>query len=111
MITNFDRLLTETADVFGVAADDILGPKRTKRASLARHVVMACWADYHAYQDAADRCNRRCHSTVIWARQRILNMAEMDASFAAMVSGISRRCQNGAENEHEKKDPQIEICA
>jgi len=111
MITNFDRLLSETADVFGVSPEDILGPKRTKCASLARHVVMACWSDYHPYQDTANRCNRTCHSTVIWARQRILNQAEMDVSFAKMLATISSRCQYGAEQEPEKKEKQIEILA
>jgi chromosomal replication initiation ATPase DnaA len=109
MIVDFDLLVRETAGVFGVSADDILGPKRTKLASLARHVVMACWADHHPYQDTADRCNRTCHSTVIWARQRVLNEAEMDVSFAVMLNAISRRCQYGAEPEEKEKE--IEICA
>jgi predicted CoA-binding protein len=46
---------------------------------------------------------------VIWARQRILNEAEMDLSFAKMLAAISNRCQYGAEPE--KKEKQIEICA
>ena len=111
MIVDFDLLVRETADVFGVSTEDILGPKRTKLASMARHVVMACWADHHPYQDAANRCNRTCHSTVIWARQRILNEAEMDVSFAKMLAAISNRCQYGAEQEPEEKEKQIEICA
>jgi hypothetical protein len=111
MIVDFDLLVRETADVFGVTPEDILGPKRTKHVSMARHVVMACWADHHPYQDTADRCNRTCHSTVIWARQRILNEAEMDVSFAKMLAAISNRCQFGAEQEPEKKEKQIEICA
>jgi chromosomal replication initiation ATPase DnaA len=111
MIVDFDLLVRETADVFGVSAEDILGPKRTKHVSMARHVVMACWADHHPYQDTANRCNRTCHSTVIWARQRILNEAEMDVSFAKMLAAISNRCQYGAEQEPEEKEKQIEICA
>jgi chromosomal replication initiation ATPase DnaA len=109
MIVDFDLLVRETAGVFGVSAEDILGPKRTKLASMARHVVMACWADHHPYQDTANRCNRTCHSTVIWARQRVLNEAEMDVSFAVMLNAISRRCQYGAEPE--KKEKEIEIYA
>jgi hypothetical protein len=46
---------------------------------------------------------------VIWARQRILNEAEMDLSFAKMLAAISNRCQYGAEQEPEKKEKQIEI--
>jgi chromosomal replication initiation ATPase DnaA len=111
MIVDFDLLVREAADVFGVTPEDILGPKRTKHVSMARHVVMACWSDYHPYQDTANRCNRTCHSTVIWARQRILNQAEMNVSFAKMLTNISSRCQYGAEQEPEKKEKQIEILA
>jgi hypothetical protein len=31
----------------------------------------------------------------MWARQRVLNMAEVDKSFALIVAGISKRCQYG----------------
>jgi hypothetical protein len=48
---------------------------------------------------------------VIWARQRILNEAEMNVSFAKMLATISSRCQYGAEQEPEKKEKQIEILA
>ena len=93
MIANFNLLLQEAAKAFGVETEDILGPRRTQTVSLARHVVMALWADYHPYQEASERCNRGCHSTSMWARQRVLNMAALDVSFAAMVSGIAQRCQ------------------
>lgn len=93
MISNFKLLLEETAKTFGVETEDILGPRRTQTVSIARHVVMALWADYHPYQEASERCNRGCHSTSMWARQRVLNMAALDDSFAAMVSGISNKCQ------------------
>ena len=95
MIVNFDLLVAETAKAFQVEAEDILGPRRTALASVARHVVMALWADHHPYQDASNRCNRGCHSTAMWARQRVLNMAEIDHSFALIVAGISKRCQYG----------------
>ena len=96
MIVDFDLLLSETAKAFQIGAEDILGPRRTMTASMARHVVMALWADHHPYQDASNRCNRRCHSTSMWARQRVLNAAEIDPSFALLVAGISKRCQHGA---------------
>ena len=117
VIADFDLLLAETSKVFRVSTADILGPKRTRAASLARHVVMAIWTDYHSFQDASNRCNRGCHSTSMWARQRVLNEAEMDASLAAMIAGISRRCQHGAEPEEapeetpEKKVKYLEICS
>jgi len=117
MIVNFDVLLNETAKEFGVGTEDILGPRRTQLASLARHVVMALWADFHPYQDASNRCNRGCHSTAMWARQRVLNMAEMDDSFAAVVKRISRMCQHDEategepEAETEKEVKYFSVCA
>ena len=105
VIANFNLLLEETAKEFGVETEDILGPRRTQTASLARHVVMALWADHHPYQDASTRCNRGCHSTAMWARQRVLNMAEIDEYFAAMVKNISKRCQHNPET---KEEPEIE---
>ena len=116
MIADFNLLLEETAKMFRVEPSDILGPKRTKHASLARHVVMSIWADYHPYQDAANRCNRGCHSTAMWARERVLNAAGLDKSFAAMVSEISRRCQYAPETiqpecEQEEKAKFLEIKA
>jgi chromosomal replication initiation ATPase DnaA len=97
MITNFETLVRETSDAFDVPPNEILGPKRTKEASLARHVIMACWSDDHSLQDTVNRCNRRCHSTVIWARHRVFNMAELDRSFALLIDRICRRSQDGAE--------------
>ena len=116
MIADFNLLLEETAKALQVDAADILGPKRTKHASLARHVVMAIWADYHPFQDAANRCNRGCHSTAMWARERVLNAAGLDKSFAFMVSEISRRCQYAPETiqpecEQEEKAKYLEIKA
>ena len=117
MIADFDLLVEETSIEFMVPPEDILGPRRTKLASLARHVVMALWADFHPYQDASTRCNRGCHSTAMWARQRVLNMAEIDESFAAIVRSIARRCQHDyfaiKEPETEEK-PEVKyftICA
>lgn len=94
MITDFNLLLAETSKAFQVSEEDILGPRRTRAASLARHVVMAIWTDYHSFQDASNRCNRGCHSTSMWARQRILSEAGMDASLASIIDGISKRCQH-----------------
>ena len=104
MIADFNLLLEETAKAFGVETEDILGPRRTQTVSLARHVVMALWADYHPYQEASQKCNRGCHSTSMWARQRVLNMAAMDDSFAAMVSAIAQKCQY-APTETETEEP------
>jgi len=103
MIADFDLLVEETALAFKVDREDILGPGRTKTPSLARHVVMAAWADYHSYQDAADRCNRLSHATAMWARERVLNMAGLDQSFAMMIAEIYRKCQYGS---GEMKEPE-----
>ena len=117
MIADFNLLVEETSLAFMVDPEDILGPKRTKLAALARHVVMALWADFHPYQDASSRCNRGCHSTAMWARQRVLNMAEIDESFAAIVRSISRRCQHNPETKEEpetEEEPEVKfftICA
>jgi chromosomal replication initiation ATPase DnaA len=110
MIADFDLLVEETALTFKVDREDILGPTRTKTASLARHVVMAAWADYHSYQDAAERCNRLSHATAMWARERVLNMAGIDQSFAMMIAEIYRKCQYGSEErtEPEAVEPENE---
>lgn len=97
MILDFDMLVVETANAFGVSVSDILGVSRKKNPSFARHVVMALWADDHPYQDAADRCNRNCHSTVIFAREKIFHASQLDESFSRLVRAISQRCQYGAE--------------
>jgi len=97
MIVDFDLLIRETANALGVSPSDILGASRKKNPSLARHVVMALWADDHPYQDAADRCGRNCHSTVIFAREKIFHASQLDESFSRLVREISRRCQYGAE--------------
>lgn len=117
MIADFDLLVEETSLAFMVDPEDILGPRRTKLASLARHVVMALWADFHPYQDASSRCNRGCHSTAMWARQRVLNMAEIDEHFASIVKIIARRCQHNfsteekPEIEEEKEVKYFSVCA
>ncbi len=97
MILKFDLLVEETANALGVSVSDILGASRKKNPSLARHVVMALWADDHPYQDAANRCHRNCHSTVIFAREKIFHASQLDESFSRLVREISRRCQYGAE--------------
>ena len=94
MIANFDKLLTETARAFDVTEDGILGPTRHKTMALARQVVMALWSDHHAFQDATNRCNRTCHNTAMYARERVLNRAELDPNFARIVAGIAARCQH-----------------
>ena len=99
MITDFYKLVDQTALMFDVHPDEILGPSRKKEPSRARHVVMALWADHHSYQDAANRCGRKCHSTVIHAREKILNKAGIDQSLANMLEMIVARCQYGASEE------------
>ena len=94
MIANFDRLLTETARAFDVTTEGILGPTRHKTMALARQVVMALWSDHHAFQDATNRVNRTCHNTAMYARERVLNRAELDPNFARIVAGIAARCQH-----------------
>jgi len=117
VIADFDLLVEETSIAFMVPPEDILGPRRTQLASLARHVVMALWADFHPYQDASNRCNRGCHSTAMWARQRVLNMAEIDDSFASILRSISRRCQHDyfameePETEETKDVKYFSVCA
>lgn len=108
MITNFDLLVTETALVFDIPADEILGHSRKKEVTLARHVVMTLWADDHSYKDTANRCERGCHSTVIHAREKILNKAGLDHSLAYMMSKISRRCQYGADEINEAEEEEEE---
>ena len=93
MITDFNLLLKETADAFGVTAEAILAPGRKAHIALARQVVMALWSDHHPFQDCVDRVNRGCHNTAMHARDRILNKAEFDKGFAAVVAGIAARCQ------------------
>jgi chromosomal replication initiation ATPase DnaA len=94
MITDFDLLLAETEAAFHVGREEILGPTRKKTPALARHVVMALWADDHAFQDAANRCNRGCHSTAMWARERVLNLSVLDESFGEIVSEIRWKSQH-----------------
>jgi len=96
MIVDFDLLVRETADAFGIDPHEVLGLSRKKTEALARHVVMALWADDHAYQDTVDRCRRRCHNTAMFASAKVFAMAQIDVSFARMVAGISARCQCGA---------------
>ena len=98
MITDFDKLLTETARVFDVTPEAILAKGRKKTIALARQVVMALWSDHHAYQDATNRVNRTCHNTAMYARERVLNRAEFDPAFGRIVAEISARCQHTAEN-------------
>ena len=62
--------------------------------ALARQVVMALWSDHHAFQDATNRVNRTCHNTAMYARERVLNRAELDPNFARIVAGIAARCQH-----------------
>ena len=96
MITDFDLLVTETARVFNISADEVLSSSRKKEPTRARHVVMALWADDHSFQDTANRCGRKCHSTVIHAREKLLNRAGIDESLASIVETISKRCQYDA---------------
>jgi chromosomal replication initiation ATPase DnaA len=108
MIADFNLLLEETAKTFKVTPEEILGPKRTRIVSLARHVVMTLWSDYHPFQDASDRCNRNCHSTAMWARQRVLNLADLNPMFSTMVARIAKRCQYGrTEPENDMEDEPI----
>lgn len=97
MITDFDKLVDETARAFNVPPDEILGASRKHDPAMARHVVMALWSDYHPFQDAANRCNRNCHNSAMYARERVLNRAGYDADFARVVAGISARCKQAEE--------------
>lgn len=97
MITDFQKLLTETARAFDVTPEVILAKGRKKEIALARQVVMALWSDHHSFQDATNRVNRTCHNTAMYARERIINRAELDPNFARLVAGIAARCQH-AEN-------------
>jgi chromosomal replication initiation ATPase DnaA len=97
MITDFQKLLAETARVFDVTPEVILAKGRKKEIALARQVVMALWSDHHSFQDAANRVNLTCHNTAMYARERILNRAELDPNFARIVAGIAARCQHTAE--------------
>jgi chromosomal replication initiation ATPase DnaA len=94
MITDFQKLLAETARVFDVTPEVILAKGRKKEIALARQVVMALWSDHHSFQDATNRVNRTCHNTAMYARERILNRAELDPNFARIVAGIAARCQH-----------------
>lgn len=94
MITDFQKLLAETAHVFDVTPEIILAKGRKKEIALARQVVMALWSDHHSFQDATNRVNRTCHNTAMYARERILNRAELDPNFARIVAGIAARCQH-----------------
>jgi len=94
MITDFDLLLAETARTFDVSTEEILGPSRHQTISLARHVVMALWSDHHSFPESAARCRRVCHNSAMYAREKVLNRAELDANFARLVAGISNRCQH-----------------
>ena len=98
MITNFKKLLNETALAFDVTPEAILAKGRKKEIALARQVVMALWSDHHTFQDATNRVNRYCHNTAMYARDRILNRAGVDSSFARIVAGIAARCQHSEEN-------------
>lgn len=97
MILDFDLLVEETANVFGLSASDVLGDSRKKTPSLARHVVAALWTDDHTYEDAARKIGRLHHGSVIYAREKIFHMAQLDESFSRLVIEISRRCQYGAD--------------
>ena len=108
MITDFSKLVLETARAFQIDPTEILGHCRKKNPSMARHVVMALWADDHAFQDAADRCRRRCHNTAMFASAKVFARAQLDESFARMVAEISRRCQYGAEEIGEPLPPSEE---
>ena len=94
MITDFDLLLAETARTFDVSTEAILGPSRHQTISLARHVVMALWSDHHSFPESAARCRRVCHNSAMYAREKVLNRAELDANFARLVAGIADRCQH-----------------
>ena len=98
MITDFQKLLAETARVFDVTPEVILAKGRKKEIALARQVVMALWSDHHSFQDATNRVNRTCHNTAMYARERIINRAELDPNFARLVAGIAARCQHTVEN-------------
>lgn len=97
MITDFDLLVSETARILNVPSSEILSRSRKKEPTRARHVIMALWSDHHSFQDTADKCGRSCHSTVIHAREKLLNRAGMDQSLARIVETISARCQPGAD--------------
>ena len=94
MITDFQKLLAETARVFDVTPEVILAKGRKKEIALARQVVMALWSDHHSFRDATNRVNRTCHNTAMYARERILNRAELEPNFARIVAGIAARCQH-----------------
>lgn len=94
MITDFKKLLYETALVFDVTPDAIIAKGRKAEIALARQVVMAIWSDHHSFQDAANRVNRTSHQTAMHARERIINRAELDPNFARIVAGIAARCQH-----------------
>lgn len=94
MITDFQKLLAETARIFDVTPEIILANGRKAEIALARQVVMTIWSDHHSFQDAANRVNRTSHQTAMHARERIINRAELDPSFARIVAGIAAQCQH-----------------
>ena len=94
MISDFDRLVAETAAAFQVPESSITGESRLKRPSMARQVVITLWTDHHPYIDAVQRVNRNRHFTAMYARERTYNRIMLEPEFAATVASIADRCKD-----------------
>lgn len=83
-------VLREVAKEFNVTVRDIKGPRRTKEVALARQVAMYILREEHEYklEDIARFLNRKDHTTVIHAVDKIKSKAMIQDGFHAQISRI-----------------------
>lgn len=83
-------VLKEVAREFNVSVRDLKGPRRTKDVAIARQVAMFILREEHEYklEDIARILNRKDHTTVIHAVDKVKSKTMIQDGFHAQVSRI-----------------------
>jgi chromosomal replication initiation ATPase DnaA len=88
-----EDIIAEVANVTGIPAPAITGPRRSKRISQARFLAAAAIRevyDWWTLEMTAKFLNRRDHGTIANARARHLELLETDIEYKALATAICR---------------------
>lgn len=85
-----DKIISESANIFNVEADEMRSSKRNSPVSLARQVAMYVIQEITGlpYEAIGSEFNGRDHSTVVYAIKNVKKMMSKDSNFQSIVEDL-----------------------
>lgn len=98
------KILKEVSKAFNVTVKDIKGPRRTKELALARQVAMYILREEFNYklEQIANFLNRKDHTTVLHAIDKIRSKMMIQDGFNQQVVNIITRINESSDGEDEE---------